>query len=100
MQVYPFAAATKSMPELGLGAGSTADGGGAATPAAAVAAVAAEDAAGDSVPVTELTLASVSEQIQSLLDEVGAKAMEGKERKKSTLKNVLSQRRSGVSDFG
>ena len=97
-QIYPFAAATKSMPELsgaavaagsdagagaGAGAGSGADGSD-AVPAAPV----------------ELTLDSVSAQIRSLLDELGAKAMEGKERKKSTLRNVLSQRRSGVSDFG
>jgi hypothetical protein len=53
-----------------------------------------------SVPIGDLTLEVVSDQIQALLLDVGGRAMEGKERKKSTLKNVLSQRRSGVSDFG
>jgi hypothetical protein len=90
-QIYPFAAATKSMPELGT-APAAPDA--ASSDASAVVGEAVADA-----PI-ELTLDSVSVQIQTLLDDVGARAMEGKERKKSTLKNVLSQRRSGVSDFG
>jgi hypothetical protein len=49
--------------------------------------------------VESLTLDSVSVAIATLLHEVGGRVMEGKERKKSTLKNILS-RCPAVADFG
>jgi hypothetical protein len=76
-EIYPFAAATKGLPTLADIVSSSSDG--------------------DASAVADVGLA---DQITTLLTEAAARVIEGKERKKATLKAALSQRVSPVGDFG
>ena len=85
-QVYPFAAATKHAPTIDSAGASSGAGDGDVVPAAAAGAATEDAVLGEVVP--------------KMLAEAGARAIEGKERKKATLKNLFAQKPSPVADFG